>query len=42
VRYLAVKLEQFEQKAGDDACDSNEEVDDNEEDVSSAWFSEHK
>jgi len=40
--YLAVDLEEFQEEAGNDARDTNEQVDDNEEDVSSAWLSEYK
>jgi len=42
ILYLAVELEEFEQEAGDDAGDADEEVDDNEEDVGGARFSEHE
>jgi len=42
VLYLAVVLEQLEEKAGDDAGDADEKVDDDEEDVRGAGFSEHE
>ena len=40
--YLAVELKELKQEAGDDARDANEQVDDDEEDVSCARLREDK
>ena len=35
---LIIELENLQQVAGDETCDANEQVDDDQEDVGSAWF----
>jgi len=40
--YLAVELEKLQQEAGNDACDADEEIDDDEEDVCCAGLGEDK
>ena len=35
-------LEHLQKEAGDDACDTDEKVDDDEEDISGAWLVEDK